>query len=159
MITFRINEYINILHQMSKTDLLASHANNVLGFLATKEMLASSEIETVSYGQASIRQLPGLEEYKVRLGYFKKPMRYVVRLHPLVKSIILGKLSNKVLAALKRQFPEQDILKQITGIVDIALQSQGAKLGSRGRSKGQGTFILKQTPKSAKGKLLELGPR
>lgn len=128
MITFVINGYSNILYQMSRTDLLASRANNALAFVATQEMLAWPGIQGVSYGQASIRELPGLEEYKARLGYEKSPMRYVVVLHPLVRSILLSKAGHLLLGSLNRIFPDHDVLKRIKGIVDIVRQSLDAGL-------------------------------
>jgi hypothetical protein len=134
MITFTINGYNNILYQMSQTDLLASRANNALAFVATREMLASAGIQGVSYGQASIRELPGLEEYKVRLGYEKWPMRYVVVLHPLVRFILLSRAGDALLGGLNRLFPNHDVLKRINGIVDIARQSQAAGLGGERKS-------------------------
>jgi hypothetical protein len=153
MITFRINEYANILHQMSKTELLGSHANNVLGFVATREMLASPGIKTVSYGQASIRRLPGLEEYKVRLGYKKESMRYVVVIHPLLEPIILSEFGKKILSKLKRYRPEHDILKQISGIVDIATHSKAVDLGTK-MPATKPYFLLKKN-KTLKGKMTE----
>jgi hypothetical protein len=126
MITFTINGYSNILHQMSRTDMLASHANNALAFVAAREMLASPGIECVSYGHASIRELPGLEEYKVRLGYEKRPMRYVVVLHPLLRSILLSRAGALLLASLNRIFPGHDVLRRINGIVGIARHSLDA---------------------------------
>lgn len=126
MTTFFINGYSNILHQMSRTDLLASRANNVLAFVATREMLASPGIQGVSYGQASIRGLPELERYKVRLGYEKWPMRYVVVLHPLVRSILLSRAGDALRGGLNRLFPDHDVLKQLNGTVDIVRQSQDA---------------------------------
>ncbi len=135
MITFVTDGYSNILYQMSRTDLLASRANNALAFVATREMLASPGIQGVSYGQASIRELPGLEEYKVRLGYKKWPMRYVVVLHPLLRPILLSRAGDALLDGLNRIFPNHDVLKRINGILDIAIRSQNAGLSDERKTK------------------------
>jgi len=134
MITFVINGYGNILYQMSRTDLLASRANNALAFVATREMLASPGIQGVSYGQESIRNLAGLDEYKTRLGYEKRRVRQVVVLHPLVRPIFLSWAGDALLGGLNRVFPYHDVLKRINGIVDIARQSQDAGLSSERRT-------------------------
>ena len=128
LIAFVIDGCSNILHQMSRTDLLDSKANNALAFVVTREMMASSHIQAISYGHASIRGLPGLEEYKVRLGYEKWPMRYVVVLHPLIRSLLLNRLGDALLSHLSRFLPDQDVLKRIDGIVDIARESREARL-------------------------------
>lgn len=133
MITFLIDGYYNILYQMSRTDLLSAHANNAIAFVATREMLASPGVEGVSYGHASIRDLPGLEEYKTRLGYKKWPMRYVVTLHPLLSPILLSRSSEMLLNRLGQFFPDNDVLKQINGIVDIARQSKDSDVRRRER--------------------------
>jgi hypothetical protein len=123
MITFAVEGYANILYQMSRTDLLDSRANNVLAFVATQEMLASPDIQCVSYGQASIRGLPGLEEYKVRLGYKKRPIRHVIVLHPFIRAIALSRIGDVLLAGLSQVFTDHDLVKLLNGTVDIARQS------------------------------------
>lgn len=125
MITFVTGGYSNILYQMSRTDLLPSHANNALAFLATREMLASPGIQGVSYGHASIRELRGgLEEYKVRLGYDKSPMRYVVVFHPLLNPILLSRAGDALLRSMNRLLPNHDVMKRINGILRIVRHSQ-----------------------------------
>jgi hypothetical protein len=128
MITFITDDYYNILYQMSSEDFIPTRANNALAYTATQEMLATPGIKGVSYGQASIRGLPGLEEYKVRLGYEEWPMRYVVILHPLLRPFLLGQVGDVLLGGLNRLFPDHDVVKRINGIVDIARQSRDAGL-------------------------------
>jgi hypothetical protein len=135
MITFVIDGYCNILHQMSRLDTLASRANNALAFVATREMLASPGIKGVSYGQASIRELPGLEEYKVRLGYEKRPMRHIVVLHPLLKPVLLSRTSGALLGSLSRLFPDHDVVKRFKGTISVARMSQDVRLSSYRRTR------------------------
>ena len=130
MITFITGDYFNILHQMSSTELIKTRANNALAFVATQQMLATPGIKGVSYGQASIRGLPGLEEYKVRLGYEERPMTYVVILHPMLRPLLLGRAGDVLLAGLNRFFSDSDIVKRINGVVGIARQSLDAGLAS-----------------------------
>lgn len=123
MVTFVIDGYSNILYQMSRTELLPSKANNALAYVVTKEMLSLPEINYISYGQESIRDLPGLDEYKIRLGYEKWPMNYVVILHPLLRTLLMGRLGDGLLGSLSRLVPNNDTLKRVRGIVDIAKSS------------------------------------
>jgi hypothetical protein len=123
MIIFFIGEYANILFQMSRTALLSSHANNALTFVATRELLSNGQVRCVSYGHASIRELPGLEEYKTRLGYEKAPMHYVVYLHPLVRPVFLNPLMDFLLDRLLHHSPRNDFLRQTRGILDICQYS------------------------------------
>lgn len=123
MITFITNGYSNILYQMSRTDLLHSRANNALGFVATQEMLASPGIDSVSYGEESIRDLPGLDEYKIRLGYEKQPVRCLVILHPVIRAVLLNRVGDLVLGCLNRLFSGRDFFKRLIGTIDVAKRS------------------------------------
>lgn len=124
MVTFITGEYCNILYQCSCTDLLPTKANNALTYIVTGEMLSSSTINYVSYGQSSIRgDPPGLDEYKTRLGYKKRPVNFVVVLHPLLKLLLVGRLGDGLLGLLGRIARDNDVLKRARGIVDIAKQS------------------------------------
>jgi hypothetical protein len=124
MVTFITGEYCNILYQCSSTDLLPTKANNALTYVATREILSSSTITYVSYGQSSIRgDQEGLDEYKTRLGYKKRPVNFVVVLHPLLKLFLVGRLGNGLLGLLNRIARDHDVLKRARGIVDIAKQS------------------------------------
>jgi hypothetical protein len=137
LIAFVINGCSNVLHQMSRTDLLDSKANNALAFLATRETIASPDIRAISYGHASIRGLPGLEEYKVRLGYEKWPMRYVVVLHPLIRFVLLNPLGDQLLGLLNRLLPGHDVLRRVDGILDIARESCLREPGTRSVAEGR----------------------
>lgn len=124
MVTFITGQYCNILHQCSRTELLPTKANNALTYVVTKEMLSSSTIDYVSYGQSSIRgDQAGLDEYKTRLGYKKRLINFVVVLHPLLKPLLIGRLGDAVLGSLSRIARDNDFLKRVRGIVDIAKQS------------------------------------
>lgn len=124
MVTFITGEYCNILYQFSRTDLLPTKANNALTYVATREVLSSSTVNYISYGQSSIRGgQEGLDEYKTRLGYKKWPVNFVVVLHPLLKLLLVGKLGDGLLGSLSRIARDNDFLKRARGIMDIAKQS------------------------------------
>lgn len=124
MVTFITGQYCNMLYQCSSTDLLPTKANHALTYVVTREMLSSSTINYVSYGRSSIRgDLDGLDEYKTRLGYEKRPVDFVVVLHPLAELLLVGRLGNGLLGLLSRIARDNDYLKRIKGIVEIAKES------------------------------------
>jgi len=123
MVTFVTDEYCSILYQMSRTELLPYKTNNALTYAVTKEMLSSPRISHVSYGRESIRDLPGLTEYKTRLGYKKRPVNCVVVLHSLLRPLLLARFSDKLLGALSRLGVNNDVLKRVRAIADIVKQS------------------------------------
>ncbi len=120
MVVFIIDGYCNILHQMSCTALLSSNPNEALTFIATKEMLSLNGINCVSYGHESIRDLDGLDEYKVKMGYKKHQLHQVVKVHPFIKTIILSSAGQLALNGLEHLLPNSDFLKRTRGIINVA---------------------------------------
>jgi hypothetical protein len=78
-----------------------------------------------------------LEEYKVRLGYEKWPMRYVVVLHPLIRFVLLNPLGDQLLGLLNRLLPGHDVLRRVDGILDIARESCLREPGTRSVAGGR----------------------
>ena len=123
MVAFVIDGYGNYLHQMSRTDLLESHANHALTYFATKELLSCSSISGVIHGQESVRDLAGIDAYKVRMGYERQPIYCVVKLHPVVKSVMLSRAGQVALKGIRHLLPGNDFLLRASGIVNIARHS------------------------------------
>jgi hypothetical protein len=122
---FVIDDYVFYLYQMSRTDARPLFINHALTYLATKEMLALPDIHCVSQGHETIRDVRGLDEFKVRLGYDKRPLCQVVKLHPLVKPVALSSVGQFLLNRLRRQYPYSDSLICAEGIINIARHSYG----------------------------------
>jgi hypothetical protein len=120
---FTINGYSICLYQMSRTEMMPLYVNHALTHIATKEMLSLPGIHCVSQGHETIRDLPGLDIYKVRMGYKKRPLRQVVKFHPLAKPVMLSSVSRLALHRLRRWLPHNDPLLCAEGIINIAQRS------------------------------------
>jgi hypothetical protein len=123
-VTFIIDDYCSILYEMSRTDMMNSQANAALWYTLHREMLASPSINHISCGPTSILDLPGLEEYKTRFGYEKRPVHFVVKLSPWLSRLLLNPAGRGALSLARRVAPDLDLLKRADGILNIALASR-----------------------------------
>jgi hypothetical protein len=125
VIGFLIGGTAYILYHHSANQYLNLRPNHLLTFTITRELMAVPEINCVSLGYESIRDLSGLDDYKLRLGYTKRPLHQVVRLHPLLKGMILGPAGQLTIRELRRRLPDNDTLLQVDGLSKIASYSYG----------------------------------
>jgi hypothetical protein len=123
-VTFIVDDYCNILHEMSRTDMMGSHANPALIYTIHREMLALPGINHVSGGPTPILDLPRLDRYKARLGYEKRPVHFKVRLRPWLSRLLLNPATRGALSLAWRVAPDLDLLKRADGILSIALASR-----------------------------------
>lgn len=128
LITFMVDDVCSILYQKSRSDLLSYHANNALAFVVTKEFLGKVGVQSISYGEESIRDLPGLDEFKIRMAYEKQPVRSVVTLHPLFDTLFVNQITESIIAGLYRVFPNLDFIKRIFGTFTVAKLSRGSAI-------------------------------
>jgi hypothetical protein len=122
---FVIDDYCILIYQMSRTEIIHLHINQALTYTATREILSLPDIHCVSQGHETIRDLPGLDTYKVRMGYTKRPLRQVVKLHPLAKPVMLSSVGRHSLRRFRRWLPDSDPLICAEGILNIAQHSYG----------------------------------
>jgi len=123
-ITFIIDDYCHVLHRMSRTKFLRCHPNEALDYTVIREMISSPGINCVACGLQSILDLPGLDGYKLRMGYQKRRMNFVVVLHPLLEPLLLSRLGEGLLGVAGRLAPDNDALKRVIATVDIARWSR-----------------------------------
>lgn len=123
-VTFIIDDCCNILHEMSRTDMMKTHANSALFYTINREMLALPGINHISAGPTSILDLPGLDRYKTQLGYEKRPVHFKVKLRPWLSRLLLNPAGRGALSMAQRVVPDLDLLKRADGILRIALASR-----------------------------------
>jgi hypothetical protein len=120
---FVVDDYCVFIYQMSRSEHRPSFVNHALTYTATREALARPDIRFASQGHETVRNVSGLDDFKVRLGYKKRPLRQVFRFHPVVKPAVLNPISQMALGKLRHWRPDSDALVRASGIVDIAQHS------------------------------------
>jgi lipopolysaccharide/colanic/teichoic acid biosynthesis glycosyltransferase len=78
----------HILYQSSSRRLLQHCPNNALVFSVTKRALQQPAVDLVCYGLKSVEQTPGLEHFKLRMGFSIRPFDDLMVLHPLLHAFL-----------------------------------------------------------------------
>ncbi len=119
-IIFRVGTVVNIMYQMSCTDLMELHPNPILTFTVVQTMMRTSGIEAVYNGPEGLSTSDGLDEYKQRMGFHKEPVTFAVRLRPVVKHALFNWGGKQMIAAVGRCLPNRDFSRRVQAVIDIA---------------------------------------
>ena len=102
MATCREQNWLHILHQMSRQEDLANFPNHLLTYAVTKEAAIDSSLEAVCYGYVPLFAAPGLHEYKLRFGYEMIPHCSAILLHPAL-DVLLNRSAARASVRLARR--------------------------------------------------------
>ena len=122
MVTCRDQNWLHILHQMSRREDLHNFPNHVLTYSVTEKAAADASIDVICYGYAPRLALDGLHEYKLRFGYEMVPHCSAVQLHPALNAMLNCPAARAALRVARRWRNEDQRLE----IIDAVLE--GAKL-------------------------------
>ena len=120
MVTALVEGYFSILQQYSARDFLdyhlGYHPNNALTFTVTKLKLSSDEVACVSYGLKSLEPTPGVERFKLSMGFRVKPFGESVAFNPLLTPLLsLG--GKKLIRWMARKNPQSDLWRKASAVV------------------------------------------
>ena len=111
-----VEDYYSILYQSSSNDCLTYNPNNALTFTITKLKLSCPEVACVSYGLKSLESTPGLEHFKLRMGYVKRAFKERIVLNPAVAAFsVLG--GRRMIDLMSRKRPDIDVLRKAAAIL------------------------------------------
>jgi len=116
MATAVVEEYFSILQQYSGRDFLGYHPNNALTFMVTKLKLSLAEVACVSYGLKSLEPTPGVDHFKLSMGFQVKPFGESVAFNPLLTPFLsLG--GSKIIRWMARRNPQSDLWRKASAVV------------------------------------------
>jgi len=123
LLAFTFNDTISILYQQSKTDHMKFCVNNALTYTFTHNALQRIGIRQVFYGLHSLDAPPGVDQYKIRMGYSAKPVRQQVVFNPILQ-IFVNKQSLRLLQWTKILLSENPVLNKAEGMLRFSLQGK-----------------------------------
>ena len=123
VVLFQVNEMVNALYQMSRTNLIKLHPNPALTFTVTQTVMRTPGIEAVYNGPGGLWSNEGLDRFKQHMGFEKEPVVFVVRLRPLVERILLKWGGRRVITALGHWRSDSDLYRRIQSVLDTAAMS------------------------------------
>jgi hypothetical protein len=111
-----IDDCFSILLQASASAYLDQCPNNALIFTVTKLKLSQQAVAKVSYGLNSIDYTPGLEHFKLRMGFTKSPLKERIVLNPMATPLLaLG--GRKIIGRVARKHPHSDLWRKASTIL------------------------------------------
>jgi hypothetical protein len=115
VITFQMEDCVYMLYQQSRTDLLKLHANNALAFEVTKAVLERPMTRKILYGLHSLDAPPGVDEFKFRMGYWKKPVKQRVKFNRLLAPFV-NKFTHSVVKKIQVVCPSNYYISKAEGM-------------------------------------------
>jgi hypothetical protein len=126
MVTCREQQWLHILHQMSRQEDLPNFPNHLLTYAITKQAASDTSLEAVCYGCVPLFAADGLHEYKLRFGYELIPHRSAIQLHPVLEAVANHPVA-RALVRLARRLRRHD-----QRIETIETVLEGARSSGRG---------------------------
>ena len=123
MVTCREQEWLHILHQMSRQEDLPNFPNHLLTYTVTAQAAADASLEAVCYGCVPLFAADGLHEYKLRFGYEMIPHRSVIQLHPVLKAVLDRPVARAAVRAARRLRRDDQHLETIESVLEGARSS------------------------------------
>ena len=125
MVTCREEQWLHILHQMSRQEDLPNFPNHLLTYTVTAQAAADPSLEAVCYGYVPLFAADGLHEYKLRFGYQMIPHCSAIQLHPMLKSLLDRPAARAAVKAARRLRRDDQHLETIETVLE------GARLSAR----------------------------
>jgi hypothetical protein len=124
MITCREQNWLHILHQMSRQEELNNFPNHLLTYTVTAHSVADPALEVICYGYAPLFAADGLHEYKLRFGYEMVPHRSAIQLHPVLNTILNRSITRSAIRLARRCQPGNQQIETIETVLEGARTSR-----------------------------------
>ena len=116
-VTALIEDHYSILWQSSATELLAAYPNNALIYTITSHALTQPRVKYVSYGLQSVESTPGLDRFKLSMGFRLLPAQDRVEFNPPLR-IPLKLGCGRLVRWIAGRRPESELLRKATSILE-----------------------------------------
>jgi hypothetical protein len=123
MVTCREQNWLHILHQMSRQEDLPNFPNHVLTYEVTKQAANDTSLEAVCYGYVPLFAADGLHEYKLRFGFEMVPHRSIIQLHPALNFLLNRAAARAAVRIARRVQHENQQLETFATVLEGARSS------------------------------------
>ena len=120
MVTCHEQNWLHILHQMSRQEDLPNFPNHVLTYEVTKQAFNDTSLEAVCYGYVPLFAADGLHEYKLRFGFEMVPHRSIIQLHPALNFLLNRAAARAAVRGARRVQPENQQLETLETVLEGA---------------------------------------
>jgi hypothetical protein len=123
MATCREQNWLHILHQMSRHEDLPNFPNHLLTYTVTRHAMTDRSIEAVCYGYVPLFAADGLHEYKTRFGYRMDPHSSAIQLHPVLDAMLNRPAARAAVRSLRK---DNQLLETFETVLEGARMSRRA---------------------------------
>jgi hypothetical protein len=123
MVICREQNWLHILHQMSRQEDLPNFPNHLLTYSVTAQAAADPSLEAVCYGYVPLFSADGLHEYKLRFGYEMVPHWSAIQLHPVLRTVLDRPVARTAVRMLRRLRQNDQHLETIETVLEGARSS------------------------------------
>lgn len=88
LLTLVFADNCELYEARSRDDTLRHYPNNALIYTVTRHLLVERGLPQVTFGIEGLEELDSLDQFKLALGFYKKPVRQRVVFHPLLRTAL-----------------------------------------------------------------------
>jgi hypothetical protein len=118
VVCFKVEDCCNLMMFRSATNYLRFYPNNALIYSVVTEMLSRNDIALVSFGLESIKNIEGLDTFKISMGFQKRFIYQKIVLNPLI-GWCFNKLTKQCISYFAHYLPSNMVLKNAVRIIHI----------------------------------------
>ncbi len=123
LLGMQCDDTFSIFFQQSHRDFLRLGVNNALTYVVTTKILERPEINRIFYGLHSLDAPPSVDEYKIHMGYFPKPVRQRIVFSPLLRPLV-NPISHAALKMALRLLPSSYVFSKAEGMFRFYLNGK-----------------------------------
>jgi hypothetical protein len=102
-----------IMVARSSTEALRFYPNNALVYAVGHDLLGRSGIDAVWFGAESLEGAETVDEFKLSMGFVRRPIRQRIALHPLLRPVFRSRLVARGVAALAARQPRNELWRKL----------------------------------------------
>jgi hypothetical protein len=105
----------------SRNDALRHYPNNALLYTVTEDILVHRGLDEVTFGIEGLEDLDSLDQFKLGMGFVRKPIRQHVIFHPALRTALALKPVRGVVEALAGRPSASSFWRRARSLVDFAV--------------------------------------
>lgn len=126
VVTFQMDDCLNVIDHQSHTQYLELNVNNALTFVVTEHGVALSGVRLISYGLQSLDAPERVSEFKFHMGYTRKPIRQQITFAPRISPLING-FTHLLTKAFVKLRPRDRRFAKAEGMLRVCLAGRHAR--------------------------------
>ncbi len=125
----RVDDCVHVLYQQSHREFWPLRVNHAFMFSVARMLVARRGVRLVHYGLQGLDAPPSVDDFKVHLGFVRRPVRHRVVLHPLIAPLVNG-ATRALLGTLRARWKTNALLSKGEGLVRLFLEGRRPEPGA-----------------------------